>query len=111
VLIRPFQRAALHEHGKLVDIARRHADMAPMNRRKLLAYLGFPAIASLLGGAYIARARGQNPYYNGPVTTNFDGLHFSDGREITKGFKEFFQWQLQGGRESWPASFPTPPHS
>ncbi len=80
-----------------------------MNRRKLLTFLGLPAIASLFGGAYAARARGQNPYYSGPVTTNFDGLHFSDGREITKGFKEFFQWQLQGGRESWPASFPTPP--
>ena len=99
----------LHKHGKLVDIACRHAEMAHMNRRKLLAFLGIPAIASLFGGAYVARARGQNPYYNGPVTANFDGLHFSDGREITKGFKEFFQWQLQGGRESWPASFATPP--
>ncbi len=83
--------------------------MAAMNRRKLLTFLGLPAIASLLGGAYAARARGQNPYYIGPVTANFNGLHFSDGREITKGFKEFFQWQLQGGRESWPTSFTTPP--
>lgn len=79
-----------------------------MNRRKLLTFLGIPAIASLIGGAYAARANGRNPYYNGPVTANFDGLHFSDGREITKGFREFFQWQMQGGRESWPASFATP---
>lgn len=80
-----------------------------MNRRKLLTLLGIPAIASLFGGAYVARARGQNPYYTGPVTANFDGLHFSDGRVITKGFREFFQWQIQGGRESWPSSFPAPP--
>ncbi len=80
-----------------------------MNRRKLLTFLGIPALSTLLGGTYVARARRQNPYYDGPVTANFDGLHFSDGREITKGFKDFFQWQLQGGRETWPASFPTPP--
>ncbi|MFY8038322.1 MAG: MBL fold metallo-hydrolase [Bosea sp. (in: a-proteobacteria)] len=80
-----------------------------MNRRKLLTLLGLPALATLLGGAYAARARGQNPYYQGPVKVNFDGLTFSDGREITKGFREFFQWQLQGGKESWPASYPTPP--
>lgn len=80
-----------------------------MNRRKLLTYLGVPVLASLFGGAYVARARGQNPYYNGPVTANFNGLHFSDGRESNKGFREFFQWQLQGGKESWPPVFPTPP--
>lgn len=79
-----------------------------MNRRKLLKFLGLPALATLLGGAYVARARGANPYYSGPVTANFDGLHFSDGREITKGFADFFRWQLQGGREAWPDSFPTP---
>lgn len=80
-----------------------------MNRRKLLTFFGIPALATLFGGAYAARARGQNPYYNGPVTANFDGLHFSDGRVVTKGFREFFQWQIQGGRESWPASFAVPP--
>jgi L-ascorbate metabolism protein UlaG (beta-lactamase superfamily) len=79
-----------------------------MNRRKLLTLLGIPALATLFGGAYAARATGRNPYYTGPVTPNFDGLHFSDGREITKGFKEFFQWQLSGGRESWPSSFAAP---
>ena len=62
-----------------------------MTRRKLLTLLGLPALATLLGGAYAARARGQNPYYAGPVKANFDGLTFSDGREITKGFREFFQ--------------------
>lgn len=80
-----------------------------MTRRKLLTLLGLPALATLLGEAYAARARGQNPYYAGPVKANFDGLTFSDGREITKGFRDFFQWQLQGGKESWPASYLTPP--
>jgi L-ascorbate metabolism protein UlaG (beta-lactamase superfamily) len=79
-----------------------------MNRRKLLTLLGIPALATLFGGAYAARAQGRNPYYSGPVSANFDGLHFSDGRVITKGFKEFFQWQLQGGRESWPSRFNAP---
>ena len=80
-----------------------------MNRRKLLAYLGLPTITAMLGGGYAARARSRNPYYQGPVSDHFDGLHFSDGRVITKGFKDFFQWQLQGGRERWPASFATVP--
>ncbi len=82
-----------------------------MNRRKLLALLGFPALLSLGGGAYAARARGRNPYYSGPPSDHFDGLRFSDGREITKGFREFFQWQLQGGREAWPASYPALPQA
>ncbi len=80
-----------------------------MNRRKLLALLGIPALATLLGGAYAARARGANPYYNGPVSDHFDGLHFSDGRTITKGLREFVRWQLEGGREPWPARYPAPP--
>lgn len=79
-----------------------------MNRRKLLTLLGLPALATFLGGAYAARARGTNPYYNGPVSDHFDGLHFSDGRPVTKGFREFFRWQLEGGREAWPASYPAP---
>ena len=77
-----------------------------MNRRKLLTMLGLPALMTAMGGAYAARARNANPYYAGPASDHFDGLHFSDGREITKGFREFFQWQLQGGREAWPAAYP-----
>lgn len=80
-----------------------------MNRRKILAFLGIPAVLSMFGGAYAARASGRNPYYNGPISDHFDGLHFSDGRPITKGFREFFRWQLEGGREAWPARYPTPP--
>jgi L-ascorbate metabolism protein UlaG (beta-lactamase superfamily) len=80
-----------------------------MNRRKLMTLAGIPAAATLLGGSYGVRARGRNPYYNGPVSENFDGLHFTDGREITKGLRDFVRWQVEGGKESWPASFATPP--
>jgi L-ascorbate metabolism protein UlaG (beta-lactamase superfamily) len=76
-----------------------------MNRRKLLSLLGIPFLTALGGGAYAGYRRGKNPYYDGPVTANFNGVRFTDGRPVTKGFKEFLQWQMQGGREPWPDTF------
>jgi L-ascorbate metabolism protein UlaG (beta-lactamase superfamily) len=108
-LSRVAQDTATHNRAAAVDFARDCSDLTAMNRRKLLTLLGLPALATFLGGAYAARARGRNPYYDGPVRANFDGLHFSDGREITKGFKDFFRWQLQRKTEAWPASYAAPP--
>jgi L-ascorbate metabolism protein UlaG (beta-lactamase superfamily) len=47
----------------------------------------------------------RNPYYTGPVTTNFNGTHFTDGRPITKGLRDVLRWQFQGGRQAWPAHY------
>jgi L-ascorbate metabolism protein UlaG (beta-lactamase superfamily) len=82
------------------------ADIGAMTRRKLLALLGVPSLLALIGGAYGARASARNPYYQGPVSDHFDGLRFSDGRVIRKGWSDFFRWQFGGGREAWPATFP-----
>ncbi len=98
-----------HDRGSDVDGAAPAPDLGRMNRRKLLTLLGLPALGTLLGGAFAIQTGRRNPYYNGPIKDNFDGLHFSDGREITKGFSDFLRWQMQGGREAWPASFATPP--
>ncbi|MGL5362745.1 MAG: MBL fold metallo-hydrolase [Bosea sp. (in: a-proteobacteria)] len=79
-----------------------------MNRRKLLALFGLPSLLMLGGGVFAATSRNRNPYYSGPVTANFNGVRFTDGRPVTKGFREFLQWQWQGGREAWPDSFAAP---
>ena len=76
-----------------------------MTRRKLLALLGIPSLLALGGGAYASAMRGRNPYYSGPLTENFNGVRFTDGRPVTKGFREFLRWQWQGGRQAWPESY------
>jgi L-ascorbate metabolism protein UlaG (beta-lactamase superfamily) len=79
-----------------------------MNRRKILKVLSLPFLAMSGTAAWASYQRGRNPYYNGPVSANFDGLRFSDGRPVTKGFADFFRWQLQGGAERWPAQYDAP---
>jgi L-ascorbate metabolism protein UlaG (beta-lactamase superfamily) len=80
-----------------------------MNRRRLLTMLGIPGLAALGGAAYAATARGENPYYRGPVSDHFDGTRFFvPGRSTDKGFLELLRWHLGGGREDWPESYPSP---
>jgi L-ascorbate metabolism protein UlaG (beta-lactamase superfamily) len=80
-----------------------------LNRRKLLGWIALPAVGVAGRAAWASAQRGRNPYYAGPVTANFDGVRFTDGRAITKGFADFLKWQVQGGRAKWPESFATPP--
>lgn len=80
-----------------------------MNRRKLLALLGLPSAALAGAAAFAAAARSRNPYYQGPVSDHFDGLRFfSPGQPPDKGLLELARWQLAGGRQDWPDSFPSP---
>jgi L-ascorbate metabolism protein UlaG (beta-lactamase superfamily) len=81
-----------------------------MKRRHFLKFFGFPVIAGIgATGAWGAYARNRNPYYEGPVRANFDGVRFRNpDRPVTKGFADFLRWQWEGGREAWPASFPSP---
>jgi L-ascorbate metabolism protein UlaG (beta-lactamase superfamily) len=83
-----------------------------MNRRQTLRLLGLSAFAALSGGsAYAMLRKPKNPYYSGPVSDHFDGLKFfSPGRAnfADKSPKDLLRWQLGGGRESWPSTFPSP---
>jgi L-ascorbate metabolism protein UlaG (beta-lactamase superfamily) len=81
-----------------------------MNRRKLLTFLGVPALLASTGVAWATYARSRNPYYQGPVTENFNGLIFTDGRPVTKGLRDVWRWQTgKRDREAFPEAYPTPP--
>jgi len=81
-----------------------------MNRRKLLRLLGIPALLASGGFAWASYTRSRNPYYQGPVSDNFDGLAFSDGRPVTKGLGDVLRWQF-GKRDkvAFPEHYPAPP--
>lgn len=80
-----------------------------MNRRTLGRVASAAAVLTLGGVGYSAVARSRNQYYSGPITDHFDGVRFSrPGEPIDKGALELLRWQLGGGRESWPASYPSP---
>jgi L-ascorbate metabolism protein UlaG (beta-lactamase superfamily) len=81
-----------------------------MNRRKLLTYLGLPALLGTSSAAWASISRSRNPYYQGPVTENFNGVVFTDGRPVTKGLADVLKWQTsRRDREAFPESYPTPP--
>ncbi|MFN3670666.1 MAG: MBL fold metallo-hydrolase, partial [Bosea sp. (in: a-proteobacteria)] len=81
-----------------------------MNRRKLLSFVGIPAILASTGFAWASVTRSRNPYYQGPVSENFDGLRFTDGRPVTKGLMDVLRWQTSARqREPFPEHYPTPP--
>ncbi|MGO4666379.1 MBL fold metallo-hydrolase [Bosea sp. 2YAB26] len=80
-----------------------------MNRRKLLSLLGVSALLSSTGMAWAAFSRSRNPYYQGPVSENFDGLRFTDGRPVNKGLLDVLRWQTsKREREAFPAHYPAP---
>lgn len=81
-----------------------------MNRRRVISALGLGALIGSTGLAWASLGRSRNPYYQGPVTENFDGLRFTDGRPVTKGLRDMLRWQTERGkREAFPESYPTPP--
>lgn len=81
-----------------------------MNRRKLLTFLGLPALLASTGIAWASYARSRNPYYQGPVSDHFNGVAFSDGRSVTKGLLDVWKWQTgKREREAFPEHYATPP--
>lgn len=81
-----------------------------MNRRKLLTLLGLPALLGTGSAAWASISRSRNPYYQGPVTENFNGTVFTDGRPVTKGLADVLKWQTsKRDREAFPESYPAPP--
>lgn len=78
-----------------------------MNRRRalLLSILGLP----LAAWASVSHRSRENPYYQGPESTHFDGLRFHLGpltRDKSRG--DLLAWRFGGERAAWPASFPSP---
>lgn len=80
-----------------------------MNRRRLLKSVGIPGLAVAAGAAYMAAAQSRNRYYQGPISDHFDGVRFfGPGPPADRGMLELLRWQLGGGREDWPESYPSP---
>ena len=80
-----------------------------MNRRSLGKLASAAAVLTLGGVGYAAAARSRNPYYRGLPSDHFDGVRFfSPGQPQDRGLFEVMRWQLGGGREDWPDSFPSP---
>jgi L-ascorbate metabolism protein UlaG (beta-lactamase superfamily) len=83
-----------------------------MNRRKLLKWLGLSSLAVLgTGGAWTFLRKPKNPYYSGPVSDHFNGLTFySPGRQNLppKSRIDLLKWQFGGGKQAWPAAYPSP---
>ena len=77
-----------------------------MTRRRLFALLGLGTL--LAAGGWSSWRRSRNPYYSGPVTENFDGLHFTDGRPVTKGLIDVLRWQVSKSREAFPERYAAP---
>lgn len=89
-----------------LDDLRPRPNLRSMNRRRLLAWLGLPALGGI---ASVTAAQAGNRYYDGPVTDHFDGTRFfTPGQPQDKGALELLRWQVGGGREPWPDSFPSP---
>jgi len=82
-----------------------------MNRRSALKAAGLATLAAIGGGgAYAMFRQSRNPYYSGPASDHFDGLRFfSPGRAnfADKSRLDLLKWQFGGGKEAWPASFPS----
>lgn len=58
-------------------------------------------ISVLIAGYYY----NINPYYNGPVTENFDGWKFKNpGKPRERHFFDFLKWRWQANRPDWPDS-------
>lgn len=80
-----------------------------MDRRTLGRIASAAGVLTMGGVGYAAMARSRNPYYRGPVSDHFDGVRFfRPGAETEKGVAELARWQLGGGREAWPATYPSP---
>jgi L-ascorbate metabolism protein UlaG (beta-lactamase superfamily) len=72
--------------------------------------LGIGGLLAAAGGTFaVRRANAGNPYYSGPVTSNFDGrTFFNPGGAEPRGFTDLLRWQLGGGKEPWPDNYPSP---
>ena len=83
-----------------------------MQRRKFLKWLGLGSLG-ILGstGGWFTLSKPQNNYYSGPVSDHFNGTSFFNPDGVPPGrFSDLLKWQLGGGRQKWPQSFPSEFH-
>lgn len=78
---------------------------ARLGRRRLAASLAvLPALAACAPGGVAG-----GTYYTGPASDHFDGRRFfNPGGEPPRGFAQLLRWQLGGGGEPWPETYPSP---
>lgn len=80
-----------------------------MNRRTLMTWLGLGSVATVGGGVAVTKATAGNPYYHGPASDHFDGtVFFNPEGKVPLGFTDLVRWQFGGGRNKWPAQWPSP---
>jgi L-ascorbate metabolism protein UlaG (beta-lactamase superfamily) len=80
-----------------------------MNRRSVGRIASAAAVLTLGGVGYSAVARSRNRYYDGPVSDHFDGVRFFGPGPVTdRGLLDLARWQVGGGREAWPETYPSP---
>ncbi|MDB5512630.1 MAG: hypothetical protein JWR08_2113 [Enterovirga sp.] len=80
-----------------------------MDRRTVGRIASAAAVLTLGGVGYSAVVRSRNRYYDGPVTDHFDGVRFfRPGAATDRGVLDLARWQIAGGREAWPESYPSP---
>ena len=80
-----------------------------MNRRTVGRIASAAAVLTMGGVGYSAMARSRNRYYDGPVTDHYDGVRFfRPGETVDRGIADLARWQMAGGREAWPDSYPSP---
>ncbi len=80
-----------------------------MDRRTLGRVVSATAMLTLGGVGYAAVARGRNTYYDGPVSDHYDGVRFfRPGVSTDRGILDLARWQIGGGRQPWPATYPSP---
>jgi L-ascorbate metabolism protein UlaG (beta-lactamase superfamily) len=81
-----------------------------MKRRTFLKAIGIPSVLGV-GGVfgYSRHANARSFYYDGPVSDHFDGVRFFlPGQTRDKTQAELWKWRTAGGKQAWPASFPSP---
>ncbi|MBO6639696.1 MAG: MBL fold metallo-hydrolase [Roseitalea sp.] len=80
-----------------------------MTRRGFFRWLGIGGLLAAGGAFAVRRANAGNPYYSGPAASNFDGrTFFNPGGDEPRGFTDLLRWQLGGGKEPWPETYPSP---
>jgi L-ascorbate metabolism protein UlaG (beta-lactamase superfamily) len=72
-------------------------------RRALLRMLASFVAVGAAGGVYAAWRRSSNPYYAGPASDHFDGVHFfNPGGRRNNGILGTLRWRATRRPEPWP---------
>ncbi|PCH92469.1 MAG: hypothetical protein COB84_10600 [Rhodobacteraceae bacterium] len=81
-----------------------------MNRRTVLKWLGLGTLGAALGGWVALKTPARhNPYYTGPVSDHFDGMHFFNPNGVAPGkITDLLKWKFREKSAQWPDTFNSP---